>query len=617
MISRLTATGIAVGVLAPFGAQAEDVIVLDKITASANYEVTTTDHSGSSVDIVTGDDLQNTEQTRAVDYLARLPGVSVRTRGPLGSQTGMTIRGVSQTNIAVRVNGIDVTDPSGPQVAFDFGSLTTMDIGRIEVLKGSQSAVYGANAIGGVVDITTKRATKPGTEQSATLEYGADNTVKGSYSFASKASDHELAFTLSHVKSDGFSAADQTAGNTERDGFRADRLSFYGNYTLDSGVTFELTGFAEHAKINFDDFDFATGLPVDGTPDDVTDNTSHGLRAAVQFATGAIDNAVELAWFDIDRNLTGTNSFGPYDFSYLGQRATLGYHGATDLGARARLVFGATRVKETYRNDFGFGATGYHTYVNSGYGELTLTPGDRTDITVTARHDDHSQFGGFWTGRLAAVFRARDDLIFRASLANGYRAPSSFELFDPFAGDPTLQPETSVSADFGVEKRFGDRSVLKATAFYIAARDIIDYSFTTFAYYQAAGTSRRAGVELSADWTFDGGLGLTGAYTYTDSSGSALLDSSSWLTSTPRHMLSLGVSYDITPALSATLNGLYQADRSGLPDMSVFDTTVSYAIDDSTQAYVRVENLFDKQYQMVPGYGTSDRAFYVGLRKTF
>jgi len=349
----------------------------------------------------------------------------------------------------------------------------------------------------------------------------------------------------------------------------------------------------------------------------VTDNISHGLRAAAQFTTGTVDNTLELAWFDIDRHLTGTNGFGPYDYDYLGQRATLGYHGAADLGALGRLVFGAERVGETYRNDFGFGATGYDTYVTSGYGELTLTPGARTDITVTARHDDHSQFGGFWTGRLAAVYRAREDLIFRASLANGYRAPSNYELFDPFAGDPALQPETSVSADFGVEKRVGARGVLKATAFYISARDIIDYSFTTFSYYQASGNSRRTGVELSADWAFDGGLGLTGAYTYTDSSGSALLDSSSWLTSTPRHMLSLGVSYDITPRLSATLNGLYQADRTGLPDMSVFDTTVSYAINDSTQAYVRIENLFDKQYQMVPGYGTSDRAFYVGLRKNF
>ncbi|MGB8623720.1 MAG: TonB-dependent receptor plug domain-containing protein, partial [Paracoccaceae bacterium] len=162
MKSSQIAAGAVLAVLAPVAAQAQDVILLDKVTASANLEETRTERSGSSVEIVTEDDLKKTEETRAVDYLARLPGVNVLTQGPIGSQTGMTIRGVSQTNIAVRVDGIDVTDPSGPQVAYDFGSLTTMDIGRIEVLKGSQSALYGSEAIGGVIDITTKRATEKG-----------------------------------------------------------------------------------------------------------------------------------------------------------------------------------------------------------------------------------------------------------------------------------------------------------------------------------------------------------------------------------------------------------------------------------------------------------------------
>ncbi|MGB8622314.1 MAG: TonB-dependent receptor, partial [Paracoccaceae bacterium] len=357
--------------------------------------------------------------------------------------------------------------------------------------------------------------------------------------------------------------------------------------------------------------------PIDGTPDDVTHNLSRGLRGAVEFSTGAVDHQLEFTLFDIDRNLTGTNSFGPYDFTYSGRREKLGYRGAADLGANSRLVFAAETVKETYQNDFGFGASGYDSRVNSVYGELSYSPTSRIDLTATARLDHHSQFGDFVTGRLAAVYRAREDLIFRATMANGYRAPSNYELFDPFAGNSALDPEKSVSADLGVEKRFGDHGLVKATAFYIRARDLIDYSYTTFAYYQASGASRRSGAELSASWNFDNGANVTGTYTYTDSSSSAVLDSSSWLTSTPRHQLSLEASYPVTPKLDATLTGLYGGDRANLPDMTVFGATFTYAFNDSTQGYLRVENLFDAEYQTVPGYGTSDRAFYVGLRKSF
>ncbi|MHC0052631.1 TonB-dependent receptor plug domain-containing protein [Actibacterium sp. D379-3] len=607
-----TATGALLTALAAPATHAQEVILLDKITASANLEDTDADRSGPSVVIVTEEELDQTAETRVVDYLARLPGISVRSRGPLGGQTGLTIRGVSQTNIAVRVDGIDVSDPSGPQVAFDFGSLTTMDISRIEVLKGSQSALYGSEAIGGVIDITTKRATRDGVEQSVGLEYGSYDTVKGSYSFAARGADHELAFTLSHIETDGYSAADENDGNTEEDGFSADRFSFYGEYVLDNGVKFIASGFYEDAEYDYDE-----SGPVDGTPDEVTANLSKGLRGAVQFATGAVDHEVELAWFDIDRELTGTNMFGPFEYDYVGERRTIGYRGATDLGAAARLVFGAQSVEETYENDFGFGSSGYDSTVNSAFGEVSFAPSERADVTATLRYDDHSEFGDYVTGRLAGVYRAREDLLFRASLANGFRAPSNYELYDVYSGNPDLDPETSVSAEIGVEKRYGDRGVVKATAFYIEAEDLIDYSYTTYTYVQADGKTRRSGLELSGAWSVTEEVELAGAYTYTDSSGSAVLDSSSWLTSTPRHLLSLAASYDVTPVLNATLTALHGADRAALPDMTVFDAAFTYAFDDSTAAYLRVENLFDEEYQVVPGYGTTDRAFYVGLRKSF
>ena len=608
MRKTLTALGTVLAAAAP--AAAQEPFVLDEIVFAANLGEVETLRTGASVEVVTEEDLEQTAETRVADYLARLPGVNTLAQGPIGSQTGLTIRGVSQTNIAVRIDGIDVTDPSGPQVAYDFGSLTTMDISRIEVLKGSQSALYGSEAIGGVIDITTKRATAIGVEQSASAEVGSYNTKRANYTFAAKGDAHELAFSLNHVDSDGYSAADENDGNLETDAFRSNRLSFYSDYQLQSGTKLIFSGFAEDTSYDYDE-----SGPVDGTPDEVTENRTLGLRSAVQFATGSVDNQLEATVFEIERNLTGTNAFGPFNFTYKGERRRVGYQGAVDLSV-GQLVVGAESVKESYDN-FGSGAAGYESRVNSIFGELNFSQAKDVDVTATARLDDHSQFGTYATGRLAAVYRAREDLIFRATVANGYRAPSNYELFDPFAGNAALEPEKSISADFGIEKSFGTRVMVEATAFYIEAEDLIDYSNTTFSYYQAKGVSRRKGLELSANWTLDDGTTFWGAYTFTDSDTSAVLDSSSWLTSSPRHQLAFEVDYPITSKLDATLTGLYGSERPNLPDMSVFGATLAYAVNDTSEAYLRVENISDSEYQTVPGYGTSDRAFYVGLRASF
>lgn len=611
MKATLTATGALLAGLAPLAGTAQEIILLDEITVSANFEDTQTDRSGSSVEIVTEEDLEKTNETRATDVLSRLPGVAVRSRGPLGGASSLTIRGVNHSNIAVRVDGIDVSDPSAPQVAFDFGSLTTMDIGRIEVLKGAQSAAYGSEAIGGVVDITTKRATEEGVEQTAVLEFGSYATRKGAYSYAAKGERGELAFTLSRVETDGFSAAEENDGNTEDDGFESTRLSFYGDYDLGEAVKVVVSGFLEEAEYDYDE-----SGPVDGTPDDVTDNDSHGLRAALQFETGSVEHEVSASIFDIERVLTGTNFFGPFRFQYEGERQTIGYQGATDLGANSRLVFGAESVEETYTSDFGFGASTNDSTVNSAYAELSVAPNDMLDVTGTLRFDDHSEFGAHTTGRLAAAYRPREDLIFRASLANGFRAPSPYELYDFYAGNPDLDPETSISAELGVEKRYGDAGFVKATAFWVEVEDMIDYSYATYSYVQADGKVRRHGIELSTGWDF-GTVGVEAAYTYTGRSGNASLDSSGWLTVTPRHTLAVSATADLTDRLSTTVTALHNADRDTLGDMTVVNASATYAINDSVSAYLRIENLFDEEYQSVPGFGTSDRAAFVGLRADF
>ncbi|NCU19859.1 TonB-dependent receptor [Candidatus Falkowbacteria bacterium] len=601
----LGASLIALGALP---ALAEEIIALDEITVSANLEETGIDKSGSSVVVITEDDLQKTADTRVTDYLARLPGVSLRGNGPIGTTTAIVLRGAPVQYVPVLVDGIDVTDPAGGKTDFDFATLTTGDISRIEVLKGSQSALYGSHAVGGVINITTKRASAIGTEQQAAVEYGSYATKTGSYSWATKSDRAELAFTLSHMSTEGFSAKDENDGNFEADGFRANRLSFFGQYELDTGALIGLNGFIEDSRGHFDDF--AGDTPA-SAGNDFTDRRNIGLRAFTQFSTGAVDHKLDLTHFRSNRVSTSDTSWPAGATYFNGTRDKLAYQGATDLGAQARLVFGADTEREKVK---GGGAA----WMTGAFAELGWAPSDRIDVTATVRQDHHSRFGDFTSGRLAAVYRAREDLLFRAALGNGFRAPSLYELYGPY-GDPSLQPEESLSAEIGVEKRWGDLATLRATAFYLEAEDLIGFNGTSTicgqpfgCYAQVPGQSRRSGLELEGTYTLSDRVELGAAYTYTDSSTSV-----GWA-GVARHDVTLFATAALTDALSGTVSVQNVADRpDGLADYTLANATLSYDFGTGHEAYLRVENLFDEEYQTVKGYGTSDRALYVGLRASF
>lgn len=604
---EISLLALAAAVL-PAAGQAQQGDTLERIVLSAGLEATAADRTGATVIVITGQELQAAGDVRLIDYLARVVGFSIRTRGPIGTQTGFTLRGASQNYVAVLVDGINVSDPSGTQVSFDFGSLSTADISRVEILKGSQSALYGSQAVGGVINITTRRATQDGIQHSLEVEGGSYATARLSYGFAARSARHEFAATLAHLRTDGFSAADENDGNTEADGFESTRLSFSASTELDSGLRLGASGFYEDS---FGHFDEGAGAGGDGTPGDETnDNRSYGLRVFAEFSTARVDHTLAASYFDIDRDVRGS-----WPGVFNGQREGVSYQGATDLGAVSRLGFGADTVKET---SDGGDATGKNR--QSGvFAELTHAATDRLDLSAVLRHDDHSRFGGHATGRAALAWRLQDDLILRASMGSGFRAPSNYELFHPYFGDPDLQPEESQSADLGIEKRYGDRASIRATLFYLDVDNLIFWddrgtdAWEDDGYAQAPGLSRRSGLELEAAFPLGARVGGTLAYTYTDSATNA---ASSWAR-VPRHMLALSLAAELAPRLTAVATLEHGADRATLPDYTVVNTSLGYDLGNGAQAWLRIENLFDAQYQYVKGYGTSDRVFYAGLRKNF
>lgn len=577
---------------------AQEAFDLDEIVVSPSLAPVDPARTGATVEVVEGDDLQNAD-TSLIQTLSREPGVSFSANGGVGSNTTLRIRGLDTSYIGVRVNGIDVTDPSSTQTGFNFGGLTAAGLGRVEILKGSQSAIYGSEAIAGVVDITTARPRGLGFSADLNLEAGSFGTRSGSLWMGHATERGEVALSYSRLITDGISAL---ASDTEEDGFEQEMLTLSTRYDLTDTVTVGASALWRDGMVEID-------RPFVGNAGE-NFFTQRGARVFAEFETGGVDHRLSYSVFDSERRDPG--GFTPY---FNGDREELQYIGSAEIGATSTLGFGLDETRETFDIP---GASGEVT-TRSVFAELQLRPADDLDLSLALRHDDHSRFGGSTTGRIAAAWRAQPDLTLRAVLGSGFRAPSLYELFGPY-GSTTLQPEQSRSFELGAEKTF-EAGFVRATAFYTEIDDLIGYDFILSAYNQQPGTTVTRGLELAGRYALSDRVALFANYTLTDAKTEGTR-----LVRVPRHDLVLGLDADLGNGFNGTFEVQRVADVEAsafapvdnkVGDYTLVNLGVSYDITDRAQAYLRVENLLDEDYETAGGYNTPGRAAYFGLRASF
>jgi len=588
---------LTAAVIIPQSAWSQDVIELDEAFVFSGLLPVEVSRTGATVEVLEGAELDGQGQS-VQETLTRLPGVSVVANGGLGQESTLVIRGLGETYIGVTYDGIEMTDPAAPTNAFAFGQLSRAQAGRVELTKGTQTAVYGSDAIAGTVNIVSWRPDKDGVSYRSNIEAGSFGTLAGSLSMGQRSETAEVAFTVSRITTDGY-AADVT--NTEADGFRQTVLSFALEGSLSDTVDAGVTLFHSDDETEYDAFGSTAGL---------SDGERTGIRAFMQARTGAVEHEVAMSFFTGRRD--EVSAFGPFPFE--GQREKLEYTGRTRLGAAAELAFGADWTEEVSSA----GGTAFMDENTGIYGEITYALSSQTDLAVSMRQDLYSDFDDQITGRIAAVHRYGNGVTVKGTLGTGYRAPSLQERFG-FGGDLTFVPEESLGGDFGVTKDYGSGSV-GITAFYTEIDNLIRYDRATFSLFQLPGTTTSRGVEVSSDWRF-GSATVYGNYTYTgaETDGARLVR-------VPRHDLTLGVEGPLAGAWSGSVdiravrdlldvNGA--GDSVALDDFKVVNVGLSYDISASTEAYLRLDNVMDEDYQTTLGYNAPGRSVFVGLSASF
>ncbi|MBL0937044.1 MAG: TonB-dependent receptor [Rhizobiaceae bacterium] len=618
----------AIAILASLPAHAQ-FTELPQIVVTPNRAPTDATKTGSRVETVSREEIEEKAQPLVIDYLDRLPGISISTPGGPGGEGSLSVRGAPRRYVKTLYNGIDISDPTSPQVQTSYQYLLSSGIDTIEVLKGSQSTLYGSDAIAGVIGLSTLGDIEPGVTHLLQGEGGSFGTARGSYGLRAANADAKAAINIAGFRTDGISAA---AAGTERDGYENVTFDATGEYRVNDVVSVFGSLLYIDAEAEYDD-DFAS--PRNDDPFGVNRNLSKQLAGRAGFNVDLLDgrlrNQFSVQSFDIDRRIRSESAFGPFDADYAGRRNKFDYQGAFDANDWLTLQYGADHERQDARITDNFGTDTDNNFSLTGvWGQIVAEPVAGFVLTGGLRHDSHSEFGSYTTYRTTGSYEFDTGTRLHSSLGTGFRAPSLYELFAPpsFAGgpsvgDPTLQPETSVSFDVGVEQRFlDDRALLDVTFFYLDIEDlIVNNAATGFTYEQTDGTSKQRGVEASVIYDINEWLALGGSYTYTSARG----PDGSRNVRVPRHEVGLSAAYrpaekwTISADAKIALDAVDEVSgtRFELDDYVLVNAKVAYQATESTEFYVRAENLLDQDYQTVRGYNTPGFGAFAGFKSRF
>jgi vitamin B12 transporter len=609
------------------------------VTASRSGQGVRADLMGGSATVLTAEQLEVRQVRQVSDVLRDVPGVSVNRVGPAGGFTQVRLRGAEANHTLTLIDGMDASDPF--QGEFDYSTLIADDVARIEVLRGQQSALYGSQAIGGVIHyITATGAEAPGVR--GRVEGGSFGTFSGAARVGGVSGDLDVAASVAGVTSDGT----RGARNGTKD-YGYDNAAASGKLTWSPSETFRVKAVGRWSETDADavsqDFNFppgpSYGFAVDGD-DSLTNRALMGLlRAELDLLDGRWTSAVTVQGNDTKRR---SLTLGQVGFGGDGTRAKQSLETTLHFGSETTpqsLTFAVDNRRETYRNIPVGPPTPINdkrTLSNLGYvAEYGLAWNDRLGASLAARHDENKRFADATTYRGQVSYRFDGGVRLRAAAGSGITAPTNFELFgfDPqsFIGNPNLKPERSQGWEAGVDYATPDRAVrLGLTYFDSRLKDEIYTAFTPNFVSTPANrttTSTQQGIEATAQARFGEAWSVDAAFTALRARDGAGLES----LRRPSRTASLNLDWrDPEGRGGATLTVRYNGEsqdsdftdpfasgRATLPAYTLVNLAGDWKIAEKVELFGRVENLFDERYEEVYTFVGQGRAAYVGVRAGF
>ncbi|WP_068074114.1 TonB-dependent receptor plug domain-containing protein [Novosphingobium lentum] len=595
-------------------------------TVVATGSETHLDQTGQAITVITQGEIDAVQGPDLTRVLERAPGVTITRNGGLGSFTGVRVRGAEAEQVLVLIDGVRVADVASPGGGYDFGGLFSGGIGKVELLRGSNSVVWGSAAIGGVIALTSREVN--GIEASA--EGGSHGSFTGDATAGLVLDRTSINLNGGYTRTDGISSA---ATGTEPDGFRQWHVGGRGRFALTDSLALVAVGRYADSRLDIDGFAPPT-FSFGDTPEYQTTREASG-RVGAEYRSNLLDLNAGYALSDTRRAYFDAPAIAAPNYTTQGRSERADVTGTLRPVAHVTLDFGADSERTRFSTLFD---AEKHARLTSGHALLGYHD-DGLDVAAGVRIDDHSRFGSATTLGANASYRLAPGLRVRASYGEGFKAPTLFQLLSDF-GNTGLVPERSRSYDAGVEYGTQDSTFHAAlTAFRRDSRNLIDFASCfgistgictnrPFGTYDNIGKARAEGFELELGLRPSAVFGVQAAYTYLKATNRTpgAANQGNDLARRPRNALT--VSADWTPDVAGMAKGLTLGadvrlvsdsydNASNFTRLDGYEVTTLRAavpLGDRLELFGRIENLFDSQYQTAAGYGTYGRTAYAGVR---
>ncbi len=587
----------------------------------------------SSVTVITAKDMERDQRRTAPDALATVPGLNVVQSGGPGGLTSIFMRGTNSNHTKVLIDGIDVSDPSNPNRSFDLGQLLTSDIQQIEVLRGPQSGLYGADALGGVISIITKKGEGP-PRATGMIEGGSFGTFNQTAALSGSQDRINYAFNVAHFRATDVPVTplELLPPGQKAIGNNYDNMTYSTKLGVDVSENLTLNAVARYtdATLHFtgDTFDPVTftSFPAAAQSTQIVHQLFTRGEAVWSVFDGRIKN-----YFGVNYTNHWNYNISPGDVAptiTTGDRVKYDWHAVTQLAPYHTVIVGAEHETETLQTS----TVSAENVNKAGYVELQSQFANRLFLVENVRQDDNDRFGEHPTFRLApALIVPLTETKLKGSYGTGFKAPTLNQLFVSFPAffffaNPNLKPEESIGYDAGFEQPlFNDRVRFGSTYFHNDITNLIQSVFdsTTFTSTNTnIGKAITEGTENFVAASITDRIRVRADYTFTRT-----VDATTGLEllRRPKEKWSANVIWNpIDPlTLSATVlhtgsfidaNRDFSIPRLLAPAYTVVNVAADYAVTDQVKVFGRVDNLFNVHYQNPTGFLQPSLGVYGGIR---
>jgi len=607
---------------------------------------------GSSVTVITAEDIDNRKPTTVGEVLKGVAGLDVTASGGLGTKTTVFTRGLDSRNTLVLLDGIMLNDPASDRNA-DLANLTVDNIERIEIVRGPMSVLYGSNATAGVINIITRTGSGKPTMH-AGMEGGSYKTWKLYGDYGGKVDRFDFALAAARTETEGFSIANDDnerinhACNTdEKDGWENSTLSGKLGYAIRPDFIVSAVARYMDSTVEEDDWGFFAGsagdrfdafFPYDPQPNGLKERRTESkqlfTKVNVHNTFGEDRFTSDLSWQAADQERDSFDNDGLLSDDYNGENTEVDWQGGIRVMENNTVTAGLGYFRERMDNhSVLYGSIDDKTAETVSYWlQDQLFVGEALDVVVGGRVDDHDRFGSELTYRIAPAYTvSATGTKFKASYATGLKAPSLYELYSIY-GNTGLQAEESVGWEAGVEQELlADKLRLGLTYFAMKIQNRIAWQSMPVdpwgVFMQVPGDTRTNGVETEIDYLPLADLDLRLTYTYNDTED----PDGKRLVRRPLNKAALAAAYRFLGKglISADLQWVgerdsidFAFDKDGnrittLDSYLVVNLAAHYDLTENLRFYGRIDNLFDEEYEEAWSYATSGLAGYLGLRVSY